>query len=149
MRVLCVDPGEKRIGLAVSDPGGIIARPLMILNHVSRDKDAREIVTLAESMEVGLIVVGVPYQTGVEIGPAARRALRLAEAIRSMTHIPVTTWDESGSTQRVQALMREMGGSRRKQREPLDHRAAAVILQDFLDTQAALKKDLFNEGGFE
>ncbi len=149
MRVLCVDPGEKRIGLAVSDPGGIIARPLMILNHVSRDKDAREIVTLAESMEVGLIVVGVPYQMGVEIGPAARRALRLAEAIRSMTLIPVTTWDESGSTQRVQALMREMGVSRRKQREPLDHRAAAVILQDFLDTQAALKKDLFNEGGFE
>lgn len=140
MRVLCVDPGEKRIGLAISDPSRVVARPLMILDHVSRDKDAREIVALAESMEVGLIIVGVPYDLRTGTGPAARRALRLAEAIRNITPIPVITWDESGSTQRVQALLREMGLSRKKRREPLDHRAAAIVLQDFLDAQATLKK---------
>lgn len=139
MRVLCIDPGEKRIGLAVSDPSGTIARPLTILEHRSREADAREIVDLAESLGVGLIVVGVPYDWNGTIGPAARRALRLADAIRVAGSITVVTWDESGSSQRAQALLREMHASRKKRREPLDHRAAAIILQDFLDTQVDLK----------
>ncbi|MGB9800197.1 MAG: Holliday junction resolvase RuvX [Thermanaerothrix sp.] len=139
MRVLCVDPGEKRIGLAVSDPSGTIARPLTILEHRSREVDAREIVHLAESLGVGLIVVGVPYTWNGTIGPAARRALRLADAIREVGSITVMTWDESGSSRRAQALLQEMHASRKKRREPLDHRAAAIILQDFLDIQADLK----------
>lgn len=139
MRVLCVDPGEKRIGLAVSDPSGTIARPLIILEHRSREADAREIVNLAESLGVGLIVVGVPYTWNGTIGPAARRALRLADAIRAVGSVAVMTWDESGSSQRAQALLREMHASRKKRREPLDHRAAAIILQDFLDAQTDFK----------
>lgn len=126
--VLAVDPGEARLGLAVSDPTGTVARPLTTLTHTSRARDAAAIVALARSHEATLVVVGVPLDSEGRVGPRARRSLRLVEALRGTGSIPVTTWDESGSTV----------AARRGPRpdRSLDARAAAVILQDFLDAQA-------------
>jgi len=138
VRVLGVDPGEKRIGIAVSDPSGTLARPLTVLQHTSRADDAARIVDIAKTLDAALIVVGVPYGAGNEEGVAARRALRLVEAIRAISPIPVQTWDESGSTQQALANLRVVGVSRKKQRGVIDHHAAAVILQDFLDSRARL-----------
>ena len=124
-RVLAVDPGDVRIGVAISDPTATIARPLKVLTHVSREQDARAILALAEEHDAARIVVGVPYDLEGKAGPQARKALRLLGKLASMTELPVEAWDESGSTQAAEAVP---GG-----RAPLDARAAAVILQDYLN----------------
>jgi putative Holliday junction resolvase len=123
-RVLAIDPGEVRIGLAVSDPLCVIARPLKVIQHVSRQADAEAILIEAVEHEIGTIVVGLALDMEGEVGPQARRALRLVELLRSMTDIPVETWDESGSTQAAG-----------KRDELADARAAAVVLQEYLDAR--------------
>ncbi|MFP3852863.1 MAG: Holliday junction resolvase RuvX [Anaerolineales bacterium] len=126
-RILAVDPGDARIGLAVSDPTGLLARPLMVIEHSSREEDARRIALVAESQEASAIVIGLPLDQEGNVGPQARKSLRLVEALREETKLPVKTWDESGTT--MQAL--ETHG----QDELLDARAAAYLLQDYLDAQ--------------
>ncbi len=124
-RVLAVDPGEVRIGLAVSDPTRTLARPLRVVRHTSRADDARRIVEVARQEEVEVIVVGVAYGGEGQAGRGAKRGLRLAEALRQAGFGRVETWDESGST--VEA------GTLHKPDEMTDARAAAVILQGYLD----------------
>jgi putative Holliday junction resolvase len=125
--VLSVDPGEVRIGLAISDPTRTIARPLEVMRHSSRAADALAILDRAARHGAGAIVIGVALNSEGEVGPQARRGLRLAEAIRQQTSLPVETWDESGSTQAARRGGRD---------DPmLDARAAAVILQEFLNAQ--------------
>ncbi len=134
MRVLAVDPGEKFIGIALSDPTGTIANPLTVLRHRAREQDAAAIVRLAEEHQAGCIVVG--QATDAEGRPTtlqARRAANLAAAIRQRTALPVVLWDETGSTQTVRAAWKAMGVSRRHKRRP-DALAATVILQSYLDT---------------
>ena len=126
-RILAVDPGDARIGLAVSDPTGLLARPLLVLEHSSREEDARRIAQEADSLEASAIIIGLPLDQEGKVGPQARKSLRLAEALREKTDLPVRTWDESGTT--MQAL--ESHG----QDELLDARAAAFLLQDYLDAQ--------------
>ena len=126
-RILAVDPGDKRHGLAISDPTGLIARPLLVLEHTSRSADAREIILAAENHEAGMILVGIPYDSEGNPGPQARKALRLVEALCETTTIPILTWDESGSTQAALQI--------HKADQLLDARAAAVILQEYLNAQ--------------
>ena len=126
-RILAVDPGDKRHGLAISDPTGLIARPLLVLDHTSRSADAREIILAAENHEAGMILVGIPYDSEGNPGPQARKALRLVEALCEATTIPILTWDESGSTQAALQI--------HKADQLLDARAAAVILQEYLNAQ--------------
>jgi len=123
-RILAVDPGEARIGLAVSDPSGTIARPLKIVRHASRAADTEAILVNARDCDVDRIVVGMAYDMEGG-GPQARRALRLVAALRERTSIPIDTWDESGSTQAARPA--------RGRGDEDDARAAAVILQDYLD----------------
>jgi putative holliday junction resolvase len=133
MRVLAVDPGEKRIGIAISDPTGTIANPLTVVKHVARQVDAASIAQIAQENEVGRIIVGQALDDEGDPTPASKRADRLAEAIRSQTEIDVLLWDESGSTQAARAARIAMGVSRRKRRGHLDDLAAVVILQSYLD----------------
>ncbi len=132
-RVLAVDPGEKRLGIAISDPGGMIANPLTVLKHESRGANALRIARLAEEQEAVLIIVGQALDAEGEVGPQARKSIRLAEAIRQCSSIQVQLWDESGSTQAVKAARIEMGVKRAKRRGHLDDLAAAYMLQTFLD----------------
>lgn len=133
MRILAVDPGEKRIGVAVSDPSGTIANPLTVLKHVSRPVDAQAIASLAREQEAGLIVIGEALDDEGEPTLQSRRASRLAEAVRQQTDIPVVMWDESGSTQAARQARIAMGSSRKKRRGHLDELAATYILQTYLD----------------
>jgi putative holliday junction resolvase len=135
MRILAVDPGDKRIGLAISDPSGTIANPMTVLHHISRPVDAAAIAALALEQGAGLIVVGQALDDNNEIGPSARKAGRMAEAIRLQCSIPVILWDESGSTQTARQAVIDLGVSRYKRRGHLDHLAATVILQSYLDSQ--------------
>lgn len=133
MRILAVDPGEKRLGIALSDPTGTIANPLSVLLHVSRAIDAAAIAQLALEKEAGLIVVGQALDDEGHSTPRSRSAERLAEAIRTQTDIPVTLWDESGSTQAARMARLSMGAPRHKRRGHLDDLAATYILQTYLD----------------
>lgn len=136
-KVLAVDPGEVRIGIAISDETGTLARPLTILRHVSRPDDARRIVELAQQAEAGAIVVGLPLDAQGEVGPKARSALRLVEALRAIYQMPVIPWDESYSSQKAAEIRIQAGVRRRTRAKPIDDLAAAVILQDYLVRQQA------------
>ena len=129
MRVLAVDPGDVRIGLAISDPLGLVARPLSVITHTRRLEDDQRIVHLALEHQVASILVGVPYDQNGEIGPQARKSLRLADEIQSNTELPVITWDESGSTDKAVKSSSDDN--------LLDAHAAAFILQDYLDVQSS------------
>jgi putative Holliday junction resolvase len=135
-RVLAIDPGEKRIGIAISDLTGTIANPLTVVVHVSRMIDAAQIARVAAENEAGCIVVGQALEDDGGIGPAARKAQRLAEAIQQQTSLPVELWDESGSTDEAREVRFEMGVKRRKRSGHLDELAAVIILQSYLDAHS-------------
>lgn len=135
MRILAVDPGEKRIGIAISDPTGTIATPLTVIQHVSRLLDAASIANLANQYEAGLIVVGKSFDEEGMPTPQSRRADRLAEVIHQQSEIPLIMWDESFSTLAARLARIEMGTTRRKRQGHMDEIAAAVILQSYLDSR--------------
>jgi putative Holliday junction resolvase len=133
MRILAMDPGEKHIGVAISDAGGRLARPLATLRHTSREKDAAHIVALANEYGAGLILVGQALDSDGLPGPQARHAERVAEAIRARTALPVELVDESFSSQEAAAALRGAGKNRRSRNEQIHAAAAAAILQGYLD----------------
>lgn len=141
MRVLAVDPGEKNLGIALSDPSGTIANPLTVIKHVSRLIDAATIAQLAAEHGAGRIIVGATYDDNGELTPQGRKAERLANVIRTQTDLPVKLWDEAGSTQAARAARIEMGVSRKKRSGHLDELAATIILQTYLDS-----RDLMHAG---
>ncbi len=135
MRILAVDHGEKRIGLALSDETGTIAAPLKVIEHISRTIDAAQVAEVAAQNEAGLILVGQSFDEDGNPNPAGRRAGRFAEELRNQTDIPIEMWDESFSTQDARAARIELGVSRKKRAGHQDAFAAAVILQSYLETK--------------
>ena len=133
MRILGVDPGEKRIGLAISDPTGTLARPMGVMAHTNRQADAAEIASLAEIKQVGLIIIGQASDLDGKPNYSGRKARRLAAAIRTQTDIPVDMWDESYSTKDAQRTRVILGRKKNAGNQHLDDRAAAIILQSYLD----------------
>ena len=138
MRILSVDPGEKNLGIALSDPSGTIANPLTVIRHTSRLVDAASIVQLAIQHEAGLILVGAALDADDQPTPRSRSASRLAEAIQSQADLPVVLWDESGSTQAARQARLAMGLKRKKSRDHFDDLAATYLLQTYLDAQDSL-----------
>jgi putative Holliday junction resolvase len=135
MKILAVDPGDQRIGLAVSDPTGTLARPLEIIQHEQRDADAARVAAVASEQEAVLILVGEPLGADGQPTPQSHKARRLAAAIREHTEIDVIMWDESGSSQAAQAARIERGVGREGRQAAADAEAAALILQSYLDYQ--------------
>jgi putative Holliday junction resolvase len=133
MRILAVDPGDRRIGIAISDPSCTIAVPHSIINHVSRTKNADIIIQLAKKNGVALIVIGQSLDRNGKPDYQGRRARRLAGAIRKQSNIPVLLWDESDSTKKALSTRIDLRVTRMKRRKNVDHLAAAVILQSYLD----------------
>jgi putative Holliday junction resolvase len=135
VRILAVDHGEKRIGLALSDPTASIASPLKVIQHVSRLIDAAQVAEIAAQNEVGLIVIGQSFDEDGNPNPAGRRAGRFADELKNQTHIPIEMWDESFSTQIARAARIELGVSRKKRAGHQDAFAAVVILQSYLESK--------------
>jgi putative holliday junction resolvase len=133
VRILAVDHGEKRIGLALSDETVAIASPLKVIVHVSRVIDAAQVADLAAQNNVSLVVIGQSFDEDGNPNPAGRRAGRFADELRNQTNIPVVLWDESFSTQDARATRIELGVSRKKRAGHHDALAAVVILQSYLE----------------
>jgi len=133
MRILAIDPGDRRIGVAISDSTGTIARALTSLKHVSRPVDAAAIAALARDHEAGLILVGSAGDLDSGAGVQARKSARLAEAIRAQIDLPIELWDEALTTQDAHRAIVAGGGRHRNRVSVDDAVAAAVLLQSFLD----------------
>jgi putative Holliday junction resolvase len=135
-RLLSVDWGERRIGLALSDESQTLAQPLATLSRRlgKRFPMARLLEHLARHHVVG-IVVGLPLDEAGAEGDAARAARALADDIGRRAALPVALWDERMTTARVLATVREMGGSTRGRKEDVDALAAALLLQHYLDAK--------------
>ena len=134
MRILAVDHGEKRIGLAISDSTGSIASPLHVVKHVSRLMDAAQVADIAMEQNAGLIVVGQSFDEEGNPNLAGRRAAKFAEALREQTSIPVALFDESFSTQDARSTVIEMSVSRRKRAGHHDALAAVMILRSYIES---------------
>ncbi len=135
MKIMGVDHGEKRIGLAISDPTGTLARPLGVLQHVSRAIDAALVAAQAAEQGAELIVIGQSFDEEGRPNQAGRSAGRFAEALKTQTALPIVLWDESMSTVDAREFRIQMGAPRKKRAGHLDDEAAAVILQSYLDAQ--------------
>jgi putative pre-16S rRNA nuclease len=135
MRILAVDHGEKRIGLALSDPTATFASPLTVIKHVSRLLDTAQVANLANENKVDLIVVGQSFDEEGNPNLAGRRAAKFAEALKEQTQIPVELFDESFSTQDARATRIEMGVSRKKRSGHMDELAAVMILRSYIESK--------------
>jgi putative Holliday junction resolvase len=134
MRVMALDVGDRRIGVAVSDPGQLLARGLEVLRCRSTEVDIAAIASLAEEHEVEKIIVGYPRRLDGTVGEQARKVEAYAARLQKVVKVPVILWDEGLSTVQAQNAMIEAGSKRRERKRRLDAVAAAVILQDYLDS---------------
>ena len=131
-RILAVDLGTRRIGLALSDPTRSVATPLDTLIHHERRKDLAAVAALATSHDVGRIIVGWPRNMDGTSGPAAKQAEAFAEALRQIVSVPVDLWDERLSTVAAERTLRDAGVRRDRRSLVRDQIAASLILQAYL-----------------
>jgi putative Holliday junction resolvase len=135
-RILSLDVGEKRIGIALSDPSGLIAQGLKVFYATgSRAKDIAEIRKIAGEFEVSRIVVGLPKNLDGSIGPRAQAITRLAEDIGHAAGVPVDMWDERFSTDEAHRIFDMASIKRHKRKGSIDVMAAQIILQGYLDAK--------------
>lgn len=136
MRVLGVDLGSRRIGVAVSDPGGVLASPVTVLTRRGdRGADHRAIADLVREWAAERVVVGLPLSLDGSMGPAARAADEEARALAGVVDVPVDVVDERLTTVTADRALREAAPRRgaRARRAVVDAAAAAVLLQSWLD----------------
>jgi putative Holliday junction resolvase len=135
MRLLALDVGEKRIGIALSDESAIIASPRETLERKGNRKDIAHILELAAREGVSEIVVGMPVSLDGTLGPQAEKVNRFVEALRASTAISIKTWDERFSTASAERALIEADVSRAGRRGVVDRVAAALFLQSYLDAR--------------
>jgi putative holliday junction resolvase len=131
MRIVALDYGSKRVGVAVSDPLGLIAQPVATLDH---DQTIPQLTELLKRYDqVDEIVVGLPKKLSGELGQAAENVLAFVELLKRSFPIKISTYDERMTTAAAERTLIEAGLSREKRKKVIDRSAAANILQDYLD----------------
>jgi putative Holliday junction resolvase len=132
--VIGLDPGSKRIGVAVSDDARRVATPIeVVARSGDRGRDHRTIAGLVEEWEATLVVVGLPLGLRGEIGPAAQNVLDEVEALRATLPVPVETYDERLTTVTAERSLMDQRMRAPARRQVVDKVAAAVLLQAWLD----------------
>jgi len=134
MRSLGLDIGDKRIGVALSDPGGILASPFTIINRTDDTTDVEAIINVVNQQQVKQIIVGLPRSMDGSMGRQAEKVKSFAQKLSSHTEVPLEFRDERLTTVSAKRLMQSVGKKRaRKQARDDDAIAAALILQAYLD----------------
>jgi len=135
VRVLAVDVGDKRLGLAMSDPLGLTAQPLDVWERRTLPEDIRHLAAVVQRHDVRTIVVGHPVTLGGRVSPQTAKAEAFAQALRSACACPVRLWDERLTTAQGERVLKE-GRVRRQQRRIIVNQVAAqLLLQHYLETQ--------------
>jgi len=132
-RVLGVDLGTKRVGIAMTDSGGTLASPHKVLAR--SPQLYREIAAIVDEWEVEQVVVGLPLNMDGSTGPSAKSALADVARLRDTLSVPVDTYDERLTTVSADRYLQEAGMNSKKRRAVIDMVAAAVILDSWLDLQ--------------
>ena len=130
-RVLAVDLGDRRVGLALSDPSRTISSPLTTIPMTSESGIAAALLSLAAEKEVRLVVIGLPVSADGSEGPGCARARRIMQRL-AKAGMEAVVHDESWTSRDAEAAVRETGGSRRGSRDRIDAVAASLILRDYL-----------------
>jgi putative holliday junction resolvase len=133
MRILAIDHGTKRVGLALSDETGTIAQPLGFLPAEPAAKLFDLLKETAAERKVDEVVVGIPRNMNGTYGPAAEKTREFVAALKLVLTVPVHTWDERLTTVQAHRFLIEAGVRRDKRKERVDQTAAAILLQSFLD----------------
>lgn len=133
MRLLCLDVGTKTLGAAVSDETETVATPVRTLPRRGGKEDLRAVTALYEEVGAGAVVLGLPLDLQGKEGEAARRVRALGEKLKGALSCPIHYWDERFSTVAAERVLLEGGVRRKKRRAVIDHLAATVILQSYLD----------------
>ena len=133
MRRLGIDVGDVRIGVAVSDPSGMVVEPREAVRAGTRAGAIEQIAGLVEREGVGEVVVGIPVSLDGGVGRQGEKTKVFAELLADRISIPVRTWDESYSSRAADGIMRESGVKRGRKKGKRDSVAAAVILREYLE----------------
>ena len=134
MRILALDHGTKRIGIAVSDELKMIAQPLEFVPAEPFEQFAARLQDLISEKEVELILLGMPRNMNGSYGPAAEKVEEFAAALKAAVTVPIKTWDERLTSVQANRLLIEGGVRRENRKEKVDKMAAAILLQSYLDS---------------
>ena len=135
-RVIGIDLGDTRVGIALSNPDRTLASPLEVLKRTGNLH--RDIGKIVDEWEANMVVVGLPLSLDGSVGPAAKKALAEVEKLAATLQVPIETYDERLTTVSAERLMTDAGLDSRNQRKVVDKIAAAILLQGWLDRQAHL-----------
>lgn len=137
MKIMGIDLGSKKIGIAVSDEMRWTAQGIKVIKRIGINKDIEEIIKLVNEYDVGEIVVGLPINMNGTMGQQAEKVLNFIERLKAKITIPVNTWDERLSTVAVTRVLIEGNVKREKRKEVVDKMAAVYILQGYLDSKGS------------
>jgi putative Holliday junction resolvase len=132
MRSLGLDIGDKRIGVALSDPGGILASPLTVINRRDESRDIEAIIDIISQQRVGRVIVGLPHSLDGSLGEQAEKVKAFTQRLASLIQVPLEYRDERLTTVMAERLRRAAGDKKRRKARD-DAQAAALILQGYLD----------------
>lgn len=135
MRLMGLDVGDKRIGIALSDETALIASPRETLERRGNRRDIAHLLDLARREEVSEIVAGMPFSLDGSQGPQVQKVERFIEALKAETDLPITMWDERLTTVGAERALLEGNVTRAKRKQTIDKVAAALILQGYLDSK--------------
>ena len=131
-RLLALDVGEKRVGVAICDETQTLARPLLTLTRASKQEDFGRIAALCSEQAIEKVIVGLPQTLRGEEGPQARRVRRYADELHAALNLPIDFWDERFSSVDAHDRLAQAGRSM-KRKSDIDAAAAAIILQEYLN----------------
>ena len=139
MRILGIDYGDQRIGLALSDLTGTLVGRAWTLHEWDLDRAVAEIAAVVKENEVGTIVLGLPKNMDGSEGPRAEKSRAVAERLTEATGLDVVLWDERRSSVEAHAILHANGRKEKKHRERVDAVAASLILEGYLGTQGGFR----------
>lgn len=139
-RYLGIDLGEKRVGLAVSDPTLLIAQPLKTLQFTKIPKLIQELREIIDEYHISKIIVGLPLTMKGTYSQKTRQVMEIVEKMRVEISVPIVTYDERLTTVQAHQTMQQMGKKPSRERDKVDQLAAMMILQNYLDQESYRRK---------
>jgi putative Holliday junction resolvase len=133
MRIMGVDFGDARTGIAISDNEGFLASPVCVIKETTFDETIKKVAMFAAEYSASQIVVGYPKNMNGSIGERAEKSQRFAQGLEAATGVPVKLWDERCTTMSAAVYMNATNTHGRKRKNTIDAAAATIILQDYLD----------------
>jgi len=134
MRILAIDHGTRRIGIALSDELHIIAQPREFIPADPFPEFLARLKQILREQEVGLVLVGMPRNMDGSYGPAALKVQEFVAVLNEVIGVPIKTWDERLTSVQANRFLRQAQVRGRKQKEKVDQTAAAILLQSYLDS---------------